>query len=229
MSSRFTRARLVRKGEHFEVLVKPQLALLFRVGKIDSVSKVLVTEIIFSDADKGLRASEEKLNEAFGTSDPLKIGSIILKKGSLQLTMEQRKELIEDKRKKIISFISRQSIDPRTNLPHPPLRIEQAMEQIHYSIDPSRDTEEQVKDIIKLLRPILPIKMENVMVSIVIPSQYAGKVYGTVKRLGTIKQEDWRADGSWLAILELPAGLYGRFLEEVGDKTRGNLEVKLIK
>jgi len=229
MSQRYTVARITYEGEHFEILVKPEPALSFRLGKLTSVSEVLVTDTIFTDASKGTKPAEDKLKKAFGTTDTVKIASIILKRGTLQLTTEQRRQLIEDKRKRIISFISRQCIDPRTNLPHPPLRIEQAMEQIHYSIDPFKEVEEQAREIIKLLRPILPLKMEQVSVTVRIPPEYASKVYGTVKGFGTIKREEWRADGSWFAIVELPAGLYGPFLEKLGEMTRGNLEAKLVE
>ncbi|MFQ5758665.1 MAG: ribosome assembly factor SBDS [Candidatus Bathyarchaeia archaeon] len=229
MSQRHTIARMTREGEHFEILVKPEPAFSYRIGKIDSVSKVLVTETVFTDANKGLRASEDQLQKAFGILDPVKIAGVILKKGTLQLTTEQRKKLTEKKRKQIISFITRQCVDPKTNLPHPPLRIEQAMEQVHYPIDPFEDAEEQAREIIKLLRPILPLKMEQVSVAVRIPPEYASKVYGTVKGFGAIKKEEWRADGSWFTIVEMPAGLYGSFLEKLGEMTKGNLEAKLIK
>lgn len=229
MSQRYTIARLTREGEHFEILVKPEPALSYQTGKIDSISKVLVTELIFTDANKGLRASEDELQKAFGTSDPIKIARVILQKGTLQLTTEQRKQLTETKRKQIVSIITRQCVDPKTNLPHPPMRIEQAMEHVHYSIDPFEDAEEQAREIIKLLRPILPLKMERVSVAVRIPPEYAGKVYGTVKGFGTIKKEEWKADGSWFAVVEMPAGLYGSFLEKLGDMTKGNLEAKLVK
>lgn len=229
MSERYTVARITHDGEHFEILVKPQPAFSYRLGKTTSISEVLVTDTIFTDAGKGLRASEDKLQKTFGTTDPAKISEIILKRGTLQLTTEQRRQLVEDKRKQIVSFISRQCVDPKTNLPHPPLRIEQAMEQIHFSIEPFRDAEEQAREIIKLLRPILPLKVEQVSVAIRIPPEYAGKVYGSVKSFGTIKREQWQADGSWSSIVEMPAGLYGPFLEKLGKITRGNLEAKLVK
>lgn len=222
-------ARIIREGARFEILVEPKSAFSFRLGNISSISQALVTETIFLDASKGLKASEEQLLKAFGTTDPIEIASIILKKGTLQLTTEQRRQLTEDKLKQIISFISRQSVDPRTNLPHPPIRIEQALEQIRYSIDPFREAEEQAREVIKLLRSVLPLKMEHVSVSVRIPPEYAGKAYGTVKGFGAIKREEWRADGSWYAILELPAGLYGQFLERIGEITRGNLEAKRIQ
>ncbi len=229
MSQRHTIARITREGEHFEILVKPEPALSYRIGKINSVSKVLVTDTLFTDANKGLRASEDQLQKAFGTSDPVKIVPVILKKGTLQLTTEQRKKLTEKKRRQIVSFITRQCVDPKTNLPHPPLRIEKAMEQVHYPIDPFAEVGEQAKEIIKLLRPILPLKTEEVSVAVRIPPEYAGKVYGTVKGFGTIKREEWKADGSWFTIVEMPAGLYGSFLEKLGEMTKGNLEAKLTK
>ena len=228
MSEKYTVARITRDNEHFEVLVKPQKALDYRMGKISGVTEVLAAETIFSDANKGTRASEENLHKAFGTTDTLKVAETILKTGTLQLTTEQRRKMVEDKRRQIIDFISRQSVDPRTNLPHPPLRIENAMEQIHYPIDPFKPVEEQARDIVKLLRPILPLKMEQLSVAVTIPTQYAAKAYGSVKGFGTIKREEWRADGSWHGVLEMPAGLYAPLLERLGEITKGNGEAKIV-
>jgi ribosome maturation protein SDO1 len=228
MSDKYTVARITKDNEHFEVLVKPQKALDYRMGKITAITEVLVTETIFSDANKGTKVSEESLRKAFGTTETLKIAEIILKKGTLQLTTEQRKKMIEDKRRQIIDFISRQCVDPKTNLPHPPARIENALEQVHYPIDPFKPVEEQAKEIIKLLRQILPLKMEQVSVGVRIPAEYSARAYGTIKGFGTIKKEEWRADGSWYGIIEMPAGLYGPFLEKLGEITKGNGEAKII-
>jgi ribosome maturation protein SDO1 len=136
--------------------------------------------------------------------------------------------MVEDKRKQIIDFISRQSVDPKTSLPHPPMRIENAMEQVHYPIDPFKPVEEQARDIIKLLRPILPLKMENISVGVTIPAQYSARAYGAIKGFGTIKREEWRADGSWHGVLEMPAGLYAPLVEKLGEATKGNGEAKII-
>jgi len=228
MSEKFTVARMTKDNEHFEVLVKPDKALDYRLGRISSITEVLVAETIFSDASKGTKVSEEAIRKAFGTTDPLKVADIIIKKGTLQLTTEQRRKMIEEKRRQIIAFISKQCVDPRTNLPHPPMRIEQAMEQIHYPIDPFKPTEEQAREVIKLLRQVLPLKMEQVSVSVHIPAEYAARAYGTLKTFGTIKREEWRADGSWYGVLEMPAGLYGPFLEKIGEVTKGNAEAKVI-
>jgi ribosome maturation protein SDO1 len=228
MGEKFTVARITIGTEHFEVLVKPEKAFDYRLGKIAAITEVLVTETIFSDANKGTRVAEENLRKAFGTTDGLKIAESILKKGTLQLTTEQRRKMTEEKRKQIIDFISRQAVDPRTNLPHPPLRIENAMEQIHYPIDPFKPVEEQAKDIIKLLRPILPLKIEQLAVGVTLPAQYSARAYGTIKNFGTIKREEWRPDGSWHGVLEMPAGLYAPLIEKLGEITKGSGEAKIV-
>ena len=72
MSEKFTVARLTKDNEHFEILVKPQKALEYRNGKIPGITEVLAAELIFSDANKGTKVSEEAMRKAFGTIDRLK-------------------------------------------------------------------------------------------------------------------------------------------------------------
>jgi ribosome maturation protein SDO1 len=102
------------------------------------------------------------------------------------------------------------------------------MEQIRYPIDPYKSIEEQAKDIVKLLRPILPLKVEQVIVAIKVPSQHASRAYGTIKSFGTIKREEWRSDGSWYGEIEMPAGVYASVLNKLGDVTKGSGEAKII-
>jgi ribosome maturation protein SDO1 len=153
---------------------------------------------------------------------------VILKKGQLQLTTDQRRKMVEDKRKQVIDYISRQAVDPKTNLPHPPMRIENAMEQIRYSIDPYKSIEEQAREIVKLLRPILPLKVEQLQIGVTIPSVHAVRAYGSIKAYGAIKHEEWRSDGSWYGVLEMPAGSYASFLNKLGDVTKGSGEAKIV-
>ncbi len=229
MSEKFTTARISKSGEKFEILVKPEPALEYKMGKPLGISQFLVIEEIYSDAGKGTRASTEKLEKAFGTLDPTKIAEEIMRHGELQLTTDQRRQLVEDKRKQIVAFISRNCIDPRTATPHPPLRIEQALAQVKYSIDPFKNADEQAKDIIEELRSILPIKMEQMRVAVKILAEYAAKGYGAVKGYGNISREEWQADGALVAVVEMPAGLYGPFIERLGKITQGTIQTKVLK
>lgn len=228
MSHKFTLARLTISGEKFEIMVNPDKALSYKLGKQVPLSQILVYDVIFRDVGKGEKASEEKLKKIFGTTDPVKIAKIILDKGEVQLTTEQRRKLIEDKRKQIINFISRHCVDPKTNLPHPPLRIERALSQAKIPIDPFKDAEEQAKNVIQALQPILPLKISSVSIEVKIPPQYASASYGTLKSYGSIKREQWLSDGSLLAIVEIPAGLQTSFLEKLGSITKGNVQSRLV-
>lgn len=229
MSGKFTTARMTVGSDHFEILVKPNLGLDYKLGKTVAVSQILAIDEIYADASKGTRASVEKLQKLFGTTDPVKVAEEIMRRGELQLTTEQRRQLVEEKRKSIIAFISRNCIDPRTGAPHPPLRIEQALAQIRVSIDPFKSAEEQSKDVIDMLRPLIPIKMEQMRVAVEIPAEYAAKAYGAVKSYGIISREEWQSDGSWAGTLEMPAGLYGPFIEKLGKLTQGSIQSKLLK
>jgi ribosome maturation protein SDO1 len=229
MTEKYTTARLSVEGDRFEILVKPEEALNFRMGKQVAVTQLLVIEEIYSDANKGTRASTEKLQKAFGTTDAVKIADEILRRGELQLTTDQRRQLVEDKRKQIVAFLTRHCIDPRTGTPHPPLRIEQALSQIRISIDPFKSAEEQAKTIIDDLRPIIPLKMEQMRVAVKIFAEHAAKAYGAVKNYGTITKEEWQRDGSWIGVVEMPAGLYGPFIDRLGKLTQGTVQTKILK
>jgi len=229
MAEKYTTARLTIAGEHFEILVNPQAALDYKLGKPVGISQILFIDTIFTDASKGMKPSDEKLLVAFKTTNPLQIAETIMRRGALQLTTEQRRQLVEDKRKQIVAFICRHCLDPRTGLPHPPLRVEQAISQIRIAIDPFKDAEEQAREIIQALRPVLPLKIEQIRIAVKIPPEFASRAYGSIKGFGTIKQEEWQANGSWVAIVEMPAGLHGDFLEKLGKITQGTTQTKILK
>src|SRR5215831_16355224 len=170
-----TIVRFSVEGEKFELLVKPDPALEFKLGKRKEISGILVSEEIYSDSNKGTRASTEKLMKAFKTTDSMAIATIMLQKGDLNLTTDQRRKMVGEKRKQIIDFIAKSYVDPRSHLPHPPLRIEQAMDDARVSVDPFRNTEEQIKEVIEHLRSIIPLKSENMMLEILVPAQFAAQ------------------------------------------------------
>ncbi|MEM1742573.1 MAG: ribosome assembly factor SBDS, partial [Nitrososphaerota archaeon] len=116
MSKSYTIARIEKRGANFEILVDPDKALKYKLGENIPISKIVIYEEVYKDSKKGSRASEEELKKAFGTTEFLKIAEIILREGTVQITAEQRRKLIEDKKKQIIDYISKNAIDPRTNL-----------------------------------------------------------------------------------------------------------------
>ncbi len=226
MSSKYTIVRLSRGGEDFEILVDPDKALEYKMGSKLDVASIVVVDEVFTDANKGIRASREKLMKAFGTTDFYKIASTILEKGRLLITAEQRRRLTEMKKRQVIELIRRSYVDPRTKLPHTAVRIEQAMKEAHVSIDPFKPAEEQVQPIIKAISRILPLKAEKSALKVRIPARYSAKAYGLVRRMCKIVKEEWRPDGSWFGVVELPAGMRGEFMEKLAKLTKGEASVE---
>lgn len=229
MSDRYTLVRYSHSGEKFEILVDPDKGLAYKKGEITEIANVLMIDTIFTDANKGEKPSITKLEEIFGTNNPLEVAQIMFEKGTLQLTAQQRKEMTEQKLRQIINIISRTYVDPTTKLPHPPMRIENALTEARFSIDPFSDAEEQLKDIVDALRPILPLSMESVEIAIKIPPEYSSKSYGIVKNLAEIKRDEWASDGSWIAVVYISAALQGELLDRLGRATQGNLQTKIMK
>jgi ribosome maturation protein SDO1 len=217
------------EGEKFEILVKPDPALEYKLGKKKDISSVLVSDDIYTDSSKGTKPSIEKLLKAFKTEDTTEIAQIILQKGDLNLTTEQRRKMVEEKRRQLVEFISKTYVDPRTHLPHPPLRIEQAMKDARISVEPQKNIDVQVKDIVEKLRSIIPLKSENLSLEIIIPAQFASQSYAVLKSVGSLKNEEWQNNGSLKAILEIPAAARPNVIDRLGSITKGSASVEVMK
>jgi ribosome maturation protein SDO1 len=227
----FVVARIEKFGESFEVLVKPEAVERIRDGQDVDLMEVLAADRVFKDAHRGTRASEEKMVEIFGTDDHLKVAVALIRdpKADIQLTTEQRRQMLEQKRKQIVAHIAANAINPQTGTPHPPQRIENAMNEAKVHIDPFKGLEEQVKEVIEAIRPLIPIRLEKARMAIRLRAEDQAKCYGDMKALGTIVQEEWQKDGGWIGIVELPAGLTGQLLDRLNEKTKGDVETKLLK
>ncbi|MGC2483536.1 MAG: ribosome assembly factor SBDS [Nitrososphaeraceae archaeon] len=225
VEARTSTVRLTINGDKFEILVKPDPALEYKTGKRTDFSSVLVSDEIYSDANKGSRASGEKLTKHFKTKDTGEIAKQILTRGELALTTDQRRRMVEEKKKQIVQFISRNFVDPKTHLPHPPIRIESAINEVRIIIDPFKRAEDQAKQVIEALRKILPLRSEVAVLTITIPPQFASQSYSVLKGTGSFKNEQWLSDGSLKAIVEVNAGAKGTLLDRIGSVTKGSAQI----
>jgi ribosome maturation protein SDO1 len=221
-------AKYERGGLTFEILVNSDLAFDYVNGKGTDPLKVVEAEEIFKDARKGERQSPEKIQKVFGTTDLGKVIDTILKHGNVPITTEQRNKFIEEKRKQIIAIIAKNSIDPRTKAPNPPLRIENAMREAKISIDPFKSANEQIDDVVKKINALIPIKFAVAKIEVTIPADAANGCYGILKQYG-LKSEKWLQDGSLNAVVEFPAGMQGEFFDRINKATQGRVETKLIE
>jgi len=221
-------ARLETHGETFEILLDPIVMNFIKNGKEVNLEEYMAVNDIFNNARKGTRPTEEKVKEAFGTEDVTEIAAKIIAKGEDQITAEQRKEMLEVKRHKIVTYIAANAINPQTKLPHPPTRIELALEETKFRVDPFKSVEKQVEEAMHLLRPILPIKFEKSKVAIRLKGDDYGRCFDELSHFGIVEREEWQTDGSWIGIMEIPAGLITELTSKLKDKTKGAANVKLV-
>ena len=216
------------KGDNeFEILVNPEEAFKFKEGEIDSFERVLFVREIFKDAGAADRASAADIKEEFGTENILEAAEKLFEKGDLQLTTEQKNKKREEKRKRVVSMIARRAMNPKTNSPHPPQRIENALEEAGVNFDPMESEEEQFERAIKAIRPIIPISMEEKEFAVKIPNEYAGKCYGKIKTQAQVLDEEWGDDG-FMAKLKMPAGAKKQLETEIQKICHGKATVKDI-
>ena len=114
-------------------------------------------------------------------------------------------------------------------MPHPADRVMRAMEQAKVRVAIEHGVEEQIDGILKALQPIIPIRFEKVKVAIKISAEYAGRASGVIRNFGTPSREEWGGDGSYLCVIEIPAGLQKEIYDKLNNLTHGSVEVKIIK
>lgn len=211
-------ARLEKGGSRYEILVDPELVDEWKKDHASvSLDDLLATDEIWNDARSGDRPTTDALESVFGSTDLLTCVEKILLDGNIQLTTVQRKNLIAEKRTKIIHQIATTATDPRTKLPHPKTRIELALDEIKFSIDPFLSLERQVQDAIKQLKPVIPLAFITVRLAFKVP----GSDYGGVHRLlrESIKKEEWLSDGSWVCVIEAPGGMKNELISQVAQRS----------
>ena len=218
-------ARIRKAGKIFEIAINSEAAQAY-LKNAATLSEVLQADAIFTDLKKGDRASDSDLEAAFGTTEFLQIAEIILHKGEIQFTSEQRTAEREKIKKKLIHLLHTNASDPKTGYPHPPNRLEAALEEAKVIIDYNKPIENQLKDIIRSLQPILPLHVEQKRCIITIPAEFAGKSYNIVHQKSKVLKEEWKSDGSWEIKIEVPAGVYQELINNLNSLAHGGINIE---
>lgn len=213
-------ARMEKGGKRYELLVDPNLVDEFKSepASVD-LNSFLAMDEVFHDIRGGERPTEDAIAKTFGTQDIFEITKTILAKGSIQLTTAQRKARVEQMRQQIVHEIHTQAVDPKTKSPHPKTRIELALTESSYSVDPFKRLDDQVKDALELLKPMIPLSFESIRLAVRVP----GSAYGGSSRIlrPFLEKEQWLENGSWAGIIEIPAGMkdtiYGKLMRVSSD------------
>ncbi|MAH98292.1 MAG: ribosome assembly factor SBDS [Euryarchaeota archaeon] len=219
-------ARLEKGGKRFEILVDPELVELWKQDpEAVSIGDLLAIDEIWSDARAGERPTSESLENAFDATDVLDCAKKILVGGTIQLTTSQRKNMVNEKKRQIVNEIATTATDPKTKLPHPRTRIENALEEIRFQIDPFKSVERQVEDAVSALRPVIPLQFITVRLAF----KVQGRDYGVISQMlrDSIQKEEWMSDGTWVCIVSSPGGMKNDLIGRVASKSP-DVEVREI-
>jgi len=224
-------ARLETHGLKFELLVDPELADKMRHGEDLDIEDVVAAMYVYENASRGDKSPDEDLQKAFKTTEFSEIAQHIILKGEIHLTTDQRRHLIEEKRRRVISFIARNAVNPQTGLPHPVMRIEMALEQVRINYDPFKSVDDLVKETVKALRPILPIRFEERRIAAKFPMDFAAKAYASISGAAfvTMDKNEWQSDGSWICVVTIPAGMQEEFFNLANAAAKGDAELKILE
>ena len=221
-------ARYETGGNRFEILIDPKAAQSYREGDEIDWEEAIAADGVWADSAKGDRAPDILVNDAFGTTELIEIYKKILTEGTIQLTAQQRNEMVDQKKKQIVAHIVANAMNPQTGGPHPPQRIENAIDEARFSVEPMEAIEKQVEKLIKLIKPLIPISFEKIRVAVKIRAIHVGKCYGQISSLSNIESEEYQKDGSWIGILEMPAASFVKLEDVLGSLTKGTAETKML-
>ncbi len=221
-----TIARLRSGSKIFETMVDLDNAMKLKKGEVVSVSDVIRDNVVWTDLKKGMKAGDDDLKKAFGTTDFNSVVEQIVKKGNIEVTQEYRDEALETKKKQIIDFLVRNAVDARTNNPFTPDMIDSAIQQTGVKIE-NQPVERQISKVIETLKKAIPIKIETKKILVKIPAEHTGKIYGLLQEYK--EKENWLQDGSLEVVLNIPVGLQSEFYDKLNGVTHGSAITKEMK
>lgn len=224
--------RLKKGGKRFEIACYKNKVISWRNKEEKDIDEVLQTHTVFSNVSKGQAAKKEDLASAFNTEDQTKICLEILDKGELQVSDKERTQHLENTFKEIASLVSGKCINPETKRPYTITMIEQAMKDIHFSVNPNRNAKQQTLDVIRLLKESnnIPIQQAQMRIKITIPSKEAKKIKEKLSKLSTpvnINSEEFLGSSMEL-ICSIDPGLFRILDELLNSETRGQGQLELL-
>lgn len=214
--------RLKKGKTTFEVMVHEGQVTKYRDGNVKRVEDVVVTDVVWTNAHKGTRASSEQLTSAFGTDSTAAVIKQILDKGDSQLSDGERKQKLADKRHEIVTYIHKNYVDPHNNLPVPITRVENALLQIKPRIDPDVDAARQVVALVPKLVSVMAMRKggSSIVGVVTVPAKHAGATSSAIRKHVTVVRETYGPSVKY----EVEVNSHELFMKELARVTKGEYE-----
>lgn len=214
--------RMKRGGKRFEIACYKNKVVSWRNKTETDLDEVLQTQNVFTNVSKGEFAKKEDLVKCFGHDDIEKICKQILDKGELQISEKERHNALESALKDVATIVSEKCINSETKRPFPVSIIEKSMKQIHFSVNPKKNTKQQALEVIKKLKEILPIERCMMKLRIVTHKRNKDKL----KELASeIESQQIEGDGVLEVIMSIDPGNFRSIDELVRSTPKSQLHV----
>lgn len=218
--------RMKRGGKRFEVACYKNKVVSWRNKTETDIDEVLQTVNVFTNVSKGALAKKEDLVKSFGHDDVKKICVEILDKGELQISEKERQTQQESSFKDVATIVSEKCVNSETKLPFPVSIIEKSMKQIHFSINPKKNSKQQALEVIKKLKEVLPIERCMMKLRIVTHKRNKEKL----KELAhEIESEHIEGDGILEVVMSINPGNFRPLDELVRNTPKSQLHVLSIE
>lgn len=199
--------------------------------------KKQIRDICLSDTlatEAGEKLSEAAMMEVFATTDVWKCLEDIVTKGEPQYSVQERREMTENKRKQIVEYISKTYIDPKTKLPHPITRIDNGMKTIKgLKIDLNSSVSSQGDEIVKQLKSSMSFLKNETSGFLYIPLEseikvclicrHSGKATSVVRKWCEIRRSKY-TNTDYKAEVTFATTQMSTFMNELTNVTGGNFK-----
>lgn len=168
--------RLQKKGKRFEIACYRNKVLNWRNKVETDLGEVLQIDTVFTNVSKGMLANSKDLLDAFGTADQRAVCKEILDHGELQVSEQERGALFDSMFRDVAAIVADKAVNPENNRPYTISMIQNAMRQIHFSVNVSKSAKSQALEVIRRLREVMPIARASMSLRIVCPVQFSAEI-----------------------------------------------------
>lgn len=219
-------AKLKKGNKEFKIYVDPDLSLQYKKKEINDISKIMASEYIFENSN-GDKVQNNDLKKYFNTDDIYSVAHQIIMNGTIQLTTNQKKKILENKKNSVITYIVNNSINPKTMTPYTRQSIEIAIKESKINMDISKSIEELVEITMKSIRKLMPIRIENINILCNISSIYSSKIIEKIPSYCKIINKKWN-NGNLELTIQIPSGMKNNFYNSINSLTKGYVDIKIL-
>lgn len=161
--------RLNKGGKRFEIACYRNKVINYRNKVETDLDEVLQIDNVFTNVSKGMIASKQDLLDVFGNADQKAVCKEILDHGELQVSEQERQALQESMFRDVASIVTEKAVNPTNNRPYTISMIQNAMRQIHFSVNLSKSAKQQALEVIRKLKDVMPIARAQMQLRVICP------------------------------------------------------------